>query len=154
MQKAGGFALSVFASQIRLTPHSVADATSLPGRGESVKGRGKKRCGQVLGSPSGRAGALAPERASTIKTKASVSLFIKIKNFDRFVMRLLFALFDFTLDFFKLDAIVVAPFCNSPFCAFVAMFTKTACIPRGICYTWCTMSYYWNRSVEPCAFMI
>ena len=64
---ASGLALSVFAPQIHLVPLFVANATSSTSRGKSIKGRGKKCCGKALGSPFGRAGALAPERASLAK---------------------------------------------------------------------------------------
>ena len=67
---ASGLALSVFAPQIHLVPLFVANATSSTSRGKSIKGRGKKCCGKALGSPFGRAGALAPERVSTVKIKS------------------------------------------------------------------------------------
>ena len=62
----------------------------------------------------GQAGALASERASTVKIKASVSLFIKTKNFDGIVMHLLFILLKFTLDFYWFNVVDAASFCNSP----------------------------------------
>ena len=78
---ASGLALSVFAPHIHLVPLFVANATSSTSRGKSIKGRGKKCCGKALGSPFGRAGALAPERVSTVKIKSKHITFYQNQKF-------------------------------------------------------------------------